>query len=440
MTKHAGQSTSVSALMGAPIADTSGRMVGHVREFAVALPVDASHVYGLVLRLTGASRSTRLSMVAVGDLELTSSGGLKMRGGAAPALMPEDDSFLLLERDLLDQQIIDVSGHKVVRVNDVDLVWEALADPNSQPSNGAKETLAGQPLSLRIAEVEVGTRGAIRRLLKGLPTATVERVSGRFRTSIIPWDFVDLIDRDPARRVRLKIEQDRLAKMHPSDLADILEDLAPAERQALFSSLDEEVAAEALEEVEPKMQKALTESLDSEQIAGIVEEMDPAAAADFLAELPDDRSEAILEEMDPEERQDVEELLEFSGNTAAGQMTTDYVALAQDATTAQAIAALHDFEGDIETLTHIFLVDEHEVLRGVVPLVKVLLAAPDSRLESLAEGHHVVSCDVHASGKKVAELFDKYNLRALPVVDAGKKLVGVIYAEQVIAQLRTELR
>ena len=124
---------------------------------------------------------------------------------------------------------------------------------------------------------------------------------------MIPWDFVDLIDRDPARRVRLKIEQDRLAKMHPSDLADILEDLAPAERQAIFTSLDEDVAAEALEEVEPKMQKSLTESLDSEHVAGIVEEMDPAAAADFLAELPDERSEAILEEMDPEERQDVED-------------------------------------------------------------------------------------------------------------------------------------
>jgi CBS domain-containing protein len=424
--------------MGAPIADGSGRTVGHVREFAVAPPVDANHVQGLVLRLAGAARSGRLSMVAVGDLELTSAGGLKMRGGIAPALMPEDDSYLLLERDLLDQQIIDVSGHKVVRVNDVDLIWEPLAEPGAQPSNGSGEALAGQPLSLRIAEVEVGTRGAVRRLLKGLPSATVERVSGRFRTSIIPWDFVDLIDRDPARRVRLKIEQDRLAKMHPSDLADILEDLAPAERQAIFSSLDEGVAAEALEEVEPKMQKALTESLDSEQIAGIVEEMDPAAAADFLAELPDERSEAILEEMDPEERQDVEELLEFSSNSAAGEMTTDYVALNQDATAGQAVAALHDFEGDIETLTHTFLVDEHEVLRGVVPLVKVLLAPPESKLASLAEGYHLVFCDVHASGKKVAELFDKYNLRALPVVDAEKKLAGVIYAEQVIAQLRTK--
>jgi CBS domain-containing protein len=425
--------------MGAPVADASGRTVGRVREFAVSPPVDANHVQGLVLRLAGAGRSSRLSMVAIGDLELTVAGGLRMRGGATPTLMPEEESFLLLERDLLDQQIIDVSGHKVVRVNDVDLVWEPVADPAAASgTNGTEEAAMARPVTLRIAEVEVGNRGAIRRLLKGLPAATVERISGRFRTSVIPWDFVDLIDRDPARRVRLKIEQDKLAKMHPSDLADILEDLAPAERQAIFSSLDEEVAAEALEEVEPKLQKSLTESLDSEQIAGIVEEMDPAAAADFLAELPDDRSEAILEEMDPEERQDVEELLEFSGNSAAGQMTTDYVAQNLQATAGQAIAALHDFEGDLETLTHVFLVDDHEVLRGVVPLVKVLLAPPESRLDSLAEAYHLVSCDIHASGKKVEELFDKYNLRALPVVDANKKLAGVIYAEQVIALLRTK--
>ena len=182
---------------------------------------------------------------------------------------------------------------------------------------------------------------------------------------MIPWDFVDLIDRDPARRVRLKIEQDRLAKMHPSDLADILEELAPAERQALFTSLDEEVAAEALEEVEPRMQKALTESLDSEQVAGIVEEMDPAAAADFLAELPEERSEAILEEMDPRGA--------AGGGGAAGVLRRLgggrdddglYLAAAEAAAIDDAVAALREFEGDVETLTHIFLVDEQEKLRG----------------------------------------------------------------------------
>jgi len=438
MTKHANLVTSVSALMGARVADASGRTVGHVREFAVSPSVDANHVLGLVLRLAGAGRGDRQSLVAVGGLELTAAGTLHLRAQAAPTPMPEDDSYLLLERDLLDQQIIDVHGHKVVRVNDVELVWEEVADesegPETVPGGGDGPT-PGHGLSLRIAEVEVGTRGAIRRLLKGLPAATVKRIALRFKPSIIPWDFVDLIDRDPARRVRLKIEQDRLAKMHPSDLADILEELAPAERQAIFSSLDEGVAAEALEEVEPKMQKALTESLDSERIAGIVEEMDPAAAADFLAELPNERSEAILEEMDPEERQEVEELLEFSGNSAAGQMTTHYISLAEGAAPGDAIVALRDFEGDVETLTHIFLLNEKEELSGVVPLVKLLLATEGNALAGLSD--HIVSCDIHASGKKVAELFDKYNLRALPVVDEENKLAGVIYAEQVIAQLRT---
>jgi magnesium transporter len=436
MTKHANQITSVSALMGAPVTGADGRTVGHVREFAVRPAEDANHVTGRVLKLAGSARGDRQSLAPVRDLELTPAGGLRLRDQAALTPMPEEDSFLLLERDLLDQQIIDIHGHKVVRVNDVELVWEALPDSSAEAEGSSVHELAdGFSMSLRIAEVEVGTRGAIRRLLKGLPVNTVERAAARFKTSVIPWDFVDLIDRDPSRRVRLKIEQDRLAKMHPSDLADILEDLAPAERQALFTSLDEGTAAEALEEIEPKMQKALTDSLDSEQVAGIVEEMDPAAAADFLAKLPDERSEAILEEMDPEERQDVEDLLEFSGDSAASEMTKDYVALGQQLTVNDAILALEGFEGDVETLTHIYLVDEHGVLYGVVPLVKVLLASRESSLAGLTDDH-IVSCDIHATSKKVAELFDKYNLRALPVLDSARKLAGVIYAEQVIAQLR----
>jgi Mg/Co/Ni transporter MgtE len=223
--------------------------------------------------------------------------------------------------------------------------------------------------------------------------------------------------------------------MHPSDIADILEELAPAERQALFISLDEEVAAEALEEVKPKMQQSLIEALDSEQIAGIVEEMDPGAAADLLSEMTDERSEAILGEMNPEERQEVEDLLEFSGNSAAGRMTTDYVALPATAIVDQAINALREFEGDIESITDIYLLDEEERITALIPLVRILLAKPEVPLSSLPPGH-IVTCNVDANGRKVAELFDKYNLRSLPVVDHDGRLVGVVHAEQVIALLR----
>src|ERR1051326_6331682 len=204
--------------------------------------------------------------------------------------------MLLLTRDLLDQQIIDVHGRKVVRVNDVDL--------NEEPLEGHVE--------LRVASVDVGARGAVRRLLKGLvPTPALRALLNRIPPRLIPWEFVDLIETDPARRVKLKISLDRLAKLHPADIADIVEDLAPAEREAVFETLDEEVAAETLEEIDPRLQVSILSSLDSDRAADIVEEMDPDAAADVLADMPPDETQEILTEMQPEERAEVAELMAF---------------------------------------------------------------------------------------------------------------------------------
>jgi magnesium transporter len=422
MNRVPNQRTSVSTLLGAAIFDAEGGEFGRIREFAVAPLVDASRVEGFVVRAAGTGRKARRSFVPVTSLSLGESGRMELMPGVTVELMPEAADFLLLERDLLDQQIIDVHGHKVVRVNDVDLVWDC----------GSQDAPA---LTLHIAEVEVGTRGAVRRLLKGLPAKMVEGVADKLRPMVIPWDFVDLIDRDPSRRVRLKIEQDRLAQMHPSDLADILEDLAPAEREALFSSLDEEVAAEALEEVEPKTQKTLLESLDSETIAGILEEMDPGAAADLLSELSDERSNAILQEMDAEERQEVEELLEYAPDSAAGLMTTEYVAVAEGLTVQDAFHALEAFEGDLESVTELFVVNADGHLKAIIPLSRLVLARADRPLAEMQEGH-MSSAGLAANGRKVAELFDKYNLRSLAVLDEEKRLAGVIRPEHVIAWLR----
>ena len=424
MTNRIHERTSVAMLMGAAVFDAAGKPFGSVREFAVDPLSDVHTVQSLVVRRSAGGGKLPV-LVRVADLKLDSAcSRIELSAGAMPVEMAgplaEDQTYLLLERDLLDQQIIDVHGHKVVRVNDVDLVWVPAGETH---------------LVLRIAEVEVGTRGAVRRLLKGLPKTAVMRAASRFPPSVIPWEFVDLIDRDPSRRVKLKIEQDKLARMHPSDIADILEDLAPAERQALFNSLDEEVAAEALEEVDPKMQQALIASMGSEQIAGIVEEMDPGAAADLLGELSDEQSDAILDEMGEEERQEVEELLEFPSDSAAGRMTTEYVALPTEAAVVDAIVALRGFEGDLETVTDVYLTDAAGKITHVVPLVKLLLARGGELLKDLSDGH-VVCCRTDAPGKKVAELFDKYNLRSLPVVDENGHLAGVVHAEQVIALLR----
>ena len=207
------------------------------------------------------------------------------------------------------------------------------------------------------------------------------------RPSVIPWEFVDLIDRDPSRRVRLKIEQDRLARMHPSDLADILEELAPAEREALFSSLDEEVAAEALEEVDAKTQRKLLEGLNSEQIAGILEEMDPAAAADLLGEMSDERSESILEEMGEEERHEVEELLEFAPDSAAGLMTTDYVAVAEGLLVADAPEGARSLRRRPRIGDELFVVDTEGHLKAILALSRLVTASADKPLAEMQDGH-----------------------------------------------------
>jgi Mg/Co/Ni transporter MgtE len=254
----------------------------------------------------------------------------------------------------------------------------------------------------------------------------------------IPWSFVDLIETDPARRIKLKISHDGLATLHPADIADIVEDLAPDEREAVFRTLDEDVAAETLEEVDPRVQKSIVESLDSERAAEIVEEMDPDAAADLLADLSQDQTEQILVEMKPEASQEVVELLEHREETAAGRMTTEFLALPLSATVENAIGVMREFEGGVESVSTIYLVDSYGRLVGAVPLAKLVIADHTAPLLGLTQEPLIFS---HTATKEndVAELFDKYNLITLPVLDKDNRLVGVITSDDVITMLRSKL-
>jgi magnesium transporter len=408
----------LTELLGARVFDSAGTQCGRVRELALAPQEDRSRVAMFVVRTKGGDRllsSTFIGSIDGGVYATTSSASWAPVNGA--------EGLFLLERDLLDQQIIDVHGRKVVRVNDVDLHQEI---SNNRPV-------------LKVGAVDVGVRGAVRRLLKGVvPMMALRTLLARIPPRLIPWEFVDLIETDPARRVKLRISHERLAKLHPADIADIIEELAPAERESIFETLDEEVAAEALEEVEPKVQKSIVESLDSERAADIVEEMNPDAAADLLGDLPEERTSEILQEMQPEERKEVADLLEFGENTAAGRMNTEFLALPFQARVSDAVEALRHFEGGVESVSTIYLVDSQNTLVGAVPLAKIVLAEPEAPLLSLIQ-EPLISCPAGAKENEVAELFDKYNLLALPVVDENKKLTGVITSDDVISLLRAKL-
>ncbi len=415
---HDMSTLALTELLGTAVYDSTGSVSGRVREVALAPQEDRSRVSLLIVKTPKGDRIlpfSAVSQISGGIRATTAAGEWKATNGA--------EGLLLLGRDLLDQQVIDVHGRKVVRVNDVDFYQETTHD---------------RPL-LKVEGVDVGARGAIRRLLKGVvPMGALRALLQRIPPREIPWEFVDLIETDPARRVKLKISHDRLAKLHPADIADIIEELAPDEREAVFETLDEEVAADALEELEPKVQKSVVESLDSDRAADIVEEMEPDAAADLLADLPQERTEEILVQMEPEERQEVSGLLEFEENTAAGRMTTECIALPVADTVHDAIEAMRTFEGRMESMSTVFLVDSNGTLVGAVPLAKIVLATTSTPLMALVQ-EPLVSCHADAKEKEFAELFDKYNLLTLPVVDEKNHLTGVITPDDVINMLRAKL-
>jgi magnesium transporter len=404
----------LSELLGASVRDATGAVRGRVREIAVAPQDHPTRIAFLIVKTAGGER--------ILPPEAITSAGATVRaatGAAQWESFSPSDGLLLLKRDLLDQQIIDVHGRKVVRVNDVEL--------ESTPVNSH--------LLISVVAVDVGARGAVRRLSKGIvPSFTLRALLERIPPRVIPWQFVDLLETDPARRVKLKIAYKGLAQLHPADIADIVEDLAPAERESVFETIDEEVAAEALEEIEPDIQVSIVESLDKDRAADIVEEMDPDAAADLLGELTEKQSDEILQEMEPEERQEVTQLLEFSEHTAAGRMTTEFIAVPETAVVDDAIEALKAFEGSAEAVATIYLTGAGQRLVGAVPLVRIATSSPAIQLSELSDAYR--ACAPDTPQDEVAALFDKYNLITLAVVDEHGRIAGIITADDVIAMLR----
>jgi magnesium transporter len=327
-----------------------------------------------------------------------------------------DEGLLHIKKDVLDQQIIDVNHRKVVRVNDVDL--------DIVPADGHTE--------LRILAVNVGWAAAIHRLLQGLfAKHRIRMIANLFPSKNIPWEFVNLIEPDPARRVKLRLTYDRVAEMHPADIADILEELSRDEQKAVIESLDEETAAQALSEIPTRMQADLLESINPEKAAGIVEEMPPDEAADVLQELPPETSAGLLNDMEKEGAEEVRELLAFEENTAGALMTTEYLVVGEAATVEGAIAAVRHFEGTPESVHAVYLVDMTGRLTGTVPLARILLAEAGTPLKELSLDP-VISVQSHEDDKVVIDLFHKYNLMSLPVVDEKGYLLGVVTADDVL--------
>src|ERR1700676_5614174 len=381
----------LTELFGLKVYDLKGRSLGRVKDAAIVPLVDPVRVDRFLIGGDGTLLTVRYDQVKTISLH-----GIHLRD---ENLTPyhSDEYMLRLTRDLLDQQIVDAQGRKVVRVNDV--TFELREENQTQV--------------LWVLEVDIGIRSIFRRLLRGvIPSRWIRRLQGRIPPHSIRWEFCNILEPDPQRRLRLNISNRLLENMHPADLADIVEALGPEDREAIFENIDSEVAADALSEVDPDIQVSILESLETEKAAEIVEEMAPDEAADVLAELQHETSEGILQEMEHEPKEEVRELLEFKEDSAGGLMNTEYVALPETASVEDAIQALKSNEELMETLNTLFLVDSSEHLTGVVPLARLFLHDGATPLRSLAV-ETLIDVPVTEHRDRITELFDKYNLLAL---------------------------
>jgi CBS domain-containing protein len=327
--------------------------------------------------------------------------------------VPEKD-YIFLREEVMDKQIVDTFGAKVVRVNDLQFLRM-----NSH---------------LRLVHVDVGFRGLMRRVgwERGVDRALNWLFSYDLPNQFISWKYVQLLS--GSGLLQLSVSQKKLSYLHPADLADIIEDLSGRERSAIFHALDTETAADALEEIDPKIQKAIIENIPVEKASDIVEEMSPSDAADLLGDLPEEKAEEILEGMEQEKAEDLRELLEHPEETAGGLMTTAYLQVKGDVAVETAMLRLRAESQELDIIDYIFVVDREEVLQGVVSIRDLLTAQPHQSLSELL-APRVVSVKIGENQKEVVEAFVKYGFRALPVVDEENRLRGVISFRSVLEVL-----
>ena len=403
-------------LLGAEAYDAQGIFVGRVTELFIEPADQPNRVARLLLGREKYQplvvRYDQVGFVAPGTVRLI------VEEGQLEHYRP-NEAWLAVQKDLLDQQIIDTNGRKVVRVNDIDLA--------EQRTNGTVE--------LRVTLVDVGLTGAVRRLLQGLaPPSVIRRIQQKLPTKQIQWEFVNLIEPDPLRRVKLRITHQKLERLHPADLADIMEELSPAERESIIASVDDETAAEALAELDARLTAQIVEKMDPEKAADIIEEMEPDAAADVLAGLTLEASQEVLSEMPREEAQEVRELLEFDESTAGGMMNSDFVLVGEAATKDEVVNWIHGRDVNLEQLDTVMVIDGQARLSGVVAVARLLLASGEQALAEL-KSEALVSVRADAEEQEVFELFDKYNLRSLSVVDEHGRPMGSITVDDVVTRL-----
>jgi magnesium transporter len=407
----------LTEILGAEVIDVRQHRVGAVRDLTVRVQEPYPVVTGLVVSRRGELvipwSEVRTFAAATREVALRSTRADIERHRADP-------NDIWLARDVMDKQVIDTDGRRVVRVNDLQLV-------------------EGGGGSLLLVGADIGIRGILRRLgLEKLAKSGARLLGRDLPMVLVSWEVVaplgSTADQEhPATgdAIRLRISGRRIAKLHPADIADIVEDLGAKERQTIFDTLTEEIAADTLEEMELEDQVSVIEHMDAERASEILEEMPPDEVADILTELPRDRADRLLSLMEQEEARDVKELLAYGEDTAGGLMTTEYVAVPERLTAQQCIDELRRMEPNAESIYYVFVIDPEEHMRGVLSLRDLIVAQPDTPISSIMI-RDVITVHLTDGVQEIAAVLSKYNLLAVPVVDDQFRIQGLITVDDAL--------
>jgi len=402
---------SLAQLRRRPVLDADGSPVGHLEDLVVQLLGPKPTVTRLSVRRSDQTEWL-LPWEAVVEPPATPDAPFRLRLATAElvpgALRPDE---IRLAKSLLDKKVVDTAKKKVVRVNDIEL--------ESAESR------------LQVTGIEGGVRGLLRHLRsERLGERLASLLGSVLPHEVIAWEAIEPLETDLSR-VRRQAVYAKLAKLHPADIADIMEELNPTERAVILAALDEETAAETITEAEPEVQASMVQMMEPEKAADILEEMEPDEAADILSDLPEAKAEQLLETMEPEEAHEVEELLEHEEDTAGGLMTTEHVAFPPTLTAAEAIQRIRDEAKEAETIYYLYVTGPQDRLVGVLSLRELILAEPGRRLEQVMHTE-VVSVRPETGLREVAELQTKYNLLALPVASGDGELLGIVTVDDVL--------
>lgn len=391
----------LSQAIGRPVLDGNGEPIGKVADLLVELGSRYPPVTGLVV-----ATDRRRIFLPWSGVDRLDAGGARLRTQTIDiGRFQQRPNEVLLRQDLMDKQIVDIDGRKVVRVNDLRL-----------------DEIEGR---IRLVAVDVGAAGLMRRL--GIEGAW--RIVARNLRLPEPERFIDWEDVDPVETsiasLKLRVPHAGLAELHPADLASIIDQLAPRDRAGVLASLDDEAAADAIEEMEPDTQVEVLEDLEPARAADILEEMSPDDAADLVADLSDEARAEILALMEKDEAEEVRELLGYPEDSAGGIMTTEYVAVPETLTAAQTIDRLRELEPNAETIYYVYVTADDDRLVGVLSLRDLIVAPPATRIGSVMI-REPVAVGVMADQDEVAQVVARYNLLAVPVVDGDGRLAGIV--------------